>query len=336
VKIVTNTTSRLRRVARNPAPSLSPRAKQRLLWFDVYARNGRNAVATCRLLGISRSTFYTWKRRYDPKHLSSLEDRSRRPHTVRSRHWTTREVTAVRDLRRKYPRWGKLKLQTLLAHNGLVLSVSKVGRILAYLRASGQLVDPPAVLRRQQRSWSRNYARRKPRDYTAEAPGDLLQLDTVDYRPVPSTVLKQFTFIDVHSRYLATFGASNATAHSARRALISALERFPFHVRAIQVDGGSEFMSVFEDACRELGLDLFVLPPRSPKLNGRVERANRTTREECHDCSTSPPTVAGLVHDLARYDRVYNRIRPHQALGLITPRRAVLEFFAANPNHPNR
>lgn len=135
--------------------------------------------------------------------------------------------------------------------------------------------------------------------------------------------------------YLSTFAASNATAHSAQRALRHALERFPFRVRAIQVDGGSEFMNVFEDACKELGLALFVLPPHSPKLNGRVERANRTTREECHDCSTSPPTIAGLRGDLARYDHIYNTIRPHQALGLITPRRAMRDFFALHPSHPN-
>jgi hypothetical protein len=35
----------------------------------------------------------------------------------------------------------------------------------------------------------------------------------------------------------------------------------PFKVRGIQVDGGSEFMSVFEDRCRDKGLELVVRPP---------------------------------------------------------------------------
>ncbi|HKM47520.1 MAG TPA: hypothetical protein VJX69_08020 [Terriglobales bacterium] len=51
-------------------------------------------------------------------------------------------------------------------------------------------------------------------------------------------------------------------------------------VRALQVDGGSEFAAQFEQSCQERGLHLFVLPPRSPKLNGAVERANRTHTEE--------------------------------------------------------
>ena len=50
----------------------------------------------------------------------------------------------------------------------------------------------------------------------------------------------------------------------------------PFPIRAVQVDGGSEFAAEFEQACQQRGWHLFVLPPRSPKLNGAVERANRT------------------------------------------------------------
>jgi hypothetical protein len=54
----------------------------------------------------------------------------------------------------------------------------------------------------------------------------------------------------------------------------------PFGVRALQVDGGSELMAGFEEACHGRGIALFVLPPRSPELNGSVERANRTPTEE--------------------------------------------------------
>ena len=35
-----------------------------------------------------------------------------------------------------------------------------------------------------------------------------------------------------------------------------------------------------EQACQQRGLRLFVLPPRSPRLNGWVERARRTHSEE--------------------------------------------------------
>ena len=57
----------------------------------------------------------------------------------------------------------------------------------------------------------------------------------------------------------------------------------PFEVKAIQIDGGSEFQGVFEEVCKQYGIKLFILPPRSPKLNGYVERANRTHTEEFYE-----------------------------------------------------
>ena len=54
----------------------------------------------------------------------------------------------------------------------------------------------------------------------------------------------------------------------------------PFPVRGIQVDGGSEFRAAFEEACQSRGLNLFVLPPKGPQLNGHVERAQGSWRYE--------------------------------------------------------
>ena len=66
--------------------------------------------------------------------------------------------------------------------------------------------------------------------------------------------------------------------------------RTPNKIKAIQIEGGSEFKSVFEDECRKRGI--LLLPPRSLKLNGRVERANRTDTEEFYEIvdSTVDPT----------------------------------------------
>lgn len=93
----------------------------------------------------------------------------------------------------------------------------------------------------------------------------------------------------------------------------------PFPVRAISIDNGSEFMAEFETACQARGIHLFVLPPRSPKLHGAVERANRTHTEEFHEVTTADPDLASLQAELHTWETVYNTIRPHQALGHLTP-----------------
>ena len=42
------------------------------------------------------------------------------------------------------------------------------------------------------------------------------------------------------------------------------------------------------------GTDLFVLPPRSPKLNGHVERAQRTHKEEFYEVRDLPDSLQSL------------------------------------------
>jgi putative transposase len=78
-------------------------------------------------------------------------------------------------------------------------------------------------------------------------------------------------------------------------------------------------MAQFEEACQQRGIKLFVLPPRSPKLNGCVERAHRTHTEEFYEVVDSDFTIADLRPKLLQWERVYNTLRPHQALGYLTP-----------------
>ena len=71
-------------------------------------------------------------------------------------------------------------------------------------------------------------------------------------------------------------------------------ERMPLPVRVIQVDGLSEFEDAFEAECRKIGIKLFVLPRRSPKLNGHVERAQRMHPEESYEPTDSSFDMAEL------------------------------------------
>jgi transposase InsO family protein len=78
--------------------------------------------------------------------------------------------------------------------------------------------------------------------------------------------------------------------------------RMPFGVRAISVDNGSEFLADFEAACAARGIALLTLPPRSPKLNGSVERANRTHTEESDEVTDAEVSLAGLQPALLEWE----------------------------------
>jgi transposase InsO family protein len=149
--------------------------------------------------------------------------------------------------------------------------------------------------------------------------------DTLDLRPLPGVILKHFTARDTVSRWDVLEIAGRATAVTASRFLDSLQKRAPFPVRAIQVDGGSEFQAEFERECKKRGILLFVLPPRSPKLNGRVERAHRTHREGFYEVADLGWTVAEVRPHLLAWERIYNTVRPHQALGYKTPWQVVCD-----------
>jgi transposase InsO family protein len=297
----------------------SPRAVHRLKVLDWHRAHGATVSLTARHFGHARTTIERWLRRYDRTNLRTLEDRSRAPGRRRQPTWPPELVQRVQQRREEFPRWGKDKLAVLLQAEGRPCSTSMVGRILTTLRRRGDLKEPVRLRVSRRKRQPRPYAIRKPKDYTVSLPGDLLEVDTVDIRPISGTVFKHFSIHDVVSRYDGLEIASAATASLAAKALDAVLARLPFAVRAIQVDGGSEFMAEFETFCQQRGLRLFVLPPRSPKLNGAVERANRTHTEEFYELYDGAWSVTAIRPELLAWETIYNTVRPHQSLGYLTP-----------------
>lgn len=90
-------------------------------------------------------------------------------------------------------------------------------------------------------------------------PGNIVQVDTLDVRPLPGVVFKQFTARDMDSRWDVVETYRSATTGNARK-FLETLDRALFPVQAIQVDGDSEFRAQFEQACTEKNIHLFCTP----------------------------------------------------------------------------
>jgi putative transposase len=312
-------------LSKNAPPELSQKEFARLRALTIY-KETRDVKLVCETFGISRATLYRWLKRFDPKDLISLREQSRRPRRVRRPLWSWQLVRAVKELREEYPRWGKDKLVVLVRGQGHEVSTSTVGRILRHLKQRGELREPKRRNISAKRKSRRPYGVRKPRDYMAQRPGDLVEVDTLDIRPFPWITLKQFTARDVISRWDVIEVRGRATATTAKEFIETLEQRMPFRVKALQVDGGSEFYSDFEEECQRRKIQLFVLPPKSPKLNGCVERAHRTHTEEFYEVYEVPWNVTDLNPRLQKWEYVYNCIRPHQALNYKTP----LQFLKDN------
>src|SRR5882762_1087826 len=126
---------RARRLA-GTGVELSRAAQVRLGWMDCYRKN-KNVALTCRHFGICRQTFYRWLKRYEPLDLTTLEERSHRPHHRRPPTWSFLLEEKVLRLRLQFPRWGKDKLAVLLRRQQWKGSTSMVGRILLHLQRQG-------------------------------------------------------------------------------------------------------------------------------------------------------------------------------------------------------
>jgi len=313
--------------------TISSEAAKRLKWFDYYAQC-EDARLTCRHFGISPQTFYRWKNRFDPYDLTTLEASSCRPHRVRQPQTPIGVVEAILELRKKYPRWGKDKLVVLLRRQGIRVSTSTVGRVMKRLKDRGVLVEPINVRQAQEARKRRRrprYAIRKPEGYRVTSPGDLIQVDTLQIHLQGCGRRWQFSSRDLITRMDVSRAYRNASSFAAALFLEYLERKFPFPVRAIQIDGGSEFKKDFEEACRLRRIRLFIIPPRSPKLQGYVESANKTHRVEFYEVEDIALGMEEHNKQLEEWDRVYNTIRPHQSLDYQTPAEYYQAWLKTHP-----
>jgi len=109
--------------------------------------------------------------------------------------------------------------------------------------------------------------------------GERVQIDHITVTK-NGICVKQFQAWDRKSKFIYANVYSHAKSTSAKRFLLELLEACPFPISSIQVDGGSEFMRHFEEACQSLQIPLLVLPPKKPQYNGGVEHSNRIFQEE--------------------------------------------------------
>ena len=58
------------------------------------------------------------------------------------------------------------------------------------------------------------------------------------------------------------------------------IEKFPFRIQMIRTDRGHEFQAKFHWHVEDRGIRHVYIKPRSPQLNGKVERSHRSDQEK--------------------------------------------------------
>ena len=287
---------------------LSGKVQMCLKWIDYYTEKG-NASLTCRHFDIPRSTFYYWLERFDPNNLSSLEDGSRKPLSVRKPEVSEDLKLEVIELRSTFNGWGKVKIQKILMNRGKYLGRNSIQRI----------INEAGLKRIPQK---KKYYRRKKRKHmysvpkeVLQQPGGLVYMDVKHLYLLPRLRAYQFTAIDHATSIMKVKLYSRITSRCGRDFLRYIMKEYPFeHIQYLGSDNGSEFLGELEDQLETLQIKHVFTTPSSPKQNPFAERMIRNIIDEVYYYNGLEILIERQQEVLDNYTYVYNNIRPHHSL----------------------
>ncbi len=305
--------------------NLSKDGLRRLEWFDFYFSHSKNISLTSRHFGISRDTFYKWKRRFNPRQLQTLEfdTKTRRPRRVREMTTPKWLQKKVYEIRLSDPEKSKYEIAEELRREGIAIGYNTIQKIVNRY-SELQNIQHKRTLRQH-----RNYkiARIKASYELREKElGSLVQIDT-KYLSVLGEKFYVFSAIDCKSRYAFLYAYKTISSTSGRDFLRRVKNYFPFPIKAVNTDNGSEYLLNFhEELEREWKIPHYFTDPHCPKQNGRVERLHQTAEYEYFNYQDLLPELEDLREKCTAFNTKYNTKRFHRSLGYKTPLEAVLEY----------
>ena len=249
-----------------------------------------NISEACRLVGVSRTRFYEWKRLAERYGLEALMPKNRR----RPAHANETPIHVVTELLtivvveptigcRQYSdrlaelgyQVAKTTVQRILVAHGLGQRRHRVARAAAIAALSGLVTEPvgePDLF---------GFC------HWAARPGDLVALDSFYIGNLKGVgKVYQLTAIDTCTRWAITriiIGPVNAAdTISFIDHLRKTMRRLGIPIRRVLTDNGPEYIArTFQDHLAEVGLAHVRIPPRSPNYNAVCERFQGTMLQEC-------------------------------------------------------
>jgi putative transposase len=298
---------------------------RRLQFVKRVLKAQQSMSQLCRCFGMSRKSGYKWVARFEREGPRGLRDRPCRPH--RSPRQTTREwLVRIRRLRRRYRSWGGRKLAARLRKE-------HPGQAVPCARTVGKWLRRMKLSRRQRR--------RSPRGPQVRA-GELTlggrsnQVWTVDFkgwfRTRDGRRVEPLTVRDAFSRYLLEVRLLKHQSWRLVRRVFLRLFRENGYPAVIRMDNGGPFgstgpagLSRLSAWWTALGIRVEFIAPGHPEQNGAHEQMHRVLKAEttrpvsCHQRAQQRRTD--------RWVRIYNRVRPHEAL----EQRAPAEVYRPQP-----
>ncbi len=268
---------------------------------------GSNAKA-CRDFNIPDSSFYEWKKAYEKEGKAGL----RRKKPVAYSHPKKIPIPVVKkilQIRRDYQMGPERIMWYLERYHGISVSESSVYRILA---RNGLNRLPKTASKRSLHT----------KRYAKTVPGHHIQVDvkflTLKDEEGHRVRRYQYTAIDDATRVRALQIYQKHNQQCAIQFIDYVVGKFPFRINTIRTDNGHEFQAKFHWHVEDKGIRHVYIKPRSPQLNGKVERSHRSDQEEFYQLMNYVDD-RDLNEKLAEWENFYNFHRPHGAFAGRTP-----------------
>ena len=273
---------------------------KRILWYRGVDRDKRTVKEICLMFGISRKTYYKWKKRDFGLDGNTYFSTKRNTKLT----WEVRRFIAENKLKFNL---GPLKMKLLVRRElGLDLSTTIIYRY--YQRRK--------LIRRPQKKlpW---YEPMKAK-ITARRAGEAVQMD-VKY--VYDNGLREFQFsvFDPFTRKYYFKAYATKESRNAIDVFKKAEKYFKFKIISIQTDNGSEFRGFFHSWLNLGNIPHYFIPKKSPWWNANVERAHRTIDEEYYH---NPLKIWKSPYEWLHY---YNFQRIHLSINGLTPHEKYLQ-----------
>lgn len=313
--------------------SLSKDGLRRLLWIDWYHSHGMNAELTCRHFGISKSLFYRWKNRFNKSNLKTLEfdTKTRRPTRVRMPNIAPYILQRVYDIRKDDTEKSKYEIQEELKREGVLIGQSAIQRVINSHRELLNISHYKRVRKHRNYKIARIKASFELREKEL---GSLVQVDT-KYFYVLGKKFYIFSAIDCKSRYAFIYCYKTISSASGKDFIKRARNYFPFPIRAINTDNGSEYLLEFHKEVSSWGIPHYFTDPHCPKQNGRVERLHQTAEYEYFNYQYDLLDDIDMINEHCMlFNTKYNTKRYHRSLKYKTPLEVVLECLQKKGGQP--
>lgn len=265
---------------------------------ETKERSGWKIRDILQVLGISRSTYYSWFQRGN---LEKEQTKRMNPYAVLSEEKETviEYALAHPNLRHRVLAW------KMVDEDVVCLSPSTVYRVL---REAGLI-----------KRWEERYKGDRKEKVRPQGPNQKWQTD-ISYVKIGGKQYYLISFIDEYSRYLTNWELmdsmdGNAVSLAAQQAIDTLPEG---DSPVIQSDNGSGYISQeFKMVLSQCGIGHHRIHPRCPEENGIVERSHQTILGplEEKDCSSRYEAEKELA-DIVKW---YNEERLHSALGYLRP-----------------